>query len=102
MTEVPASAPPQTRASTPAEVETAFRELPLGRMRSRAVGARRDGVLEVVLVMGMAVSDYLLPGWPRSALGHGSSGTQGAAHAAAPAWVRSPAVGSASSTAVTR
>lgn len=31
-------------------------------MRSRAVGARRSGVPEVVLVQGMAVADYLLPG----------------------------------------
>lgn len=31
-------------------------------MRSRSVGRAREGVPEVVLVMGMAVSDYLLPG----------------------------------------
>jgi hypothetical protein len=31
-------------------------------MRSRAVGAARDGMPEVVLVQGMAVADYLLPG----------------------------------------
>jgi pimeloyl-ACP methyl ester carboxylesterase len=31
-------------------------------MRSRAVGEPRSGVPELVLVMGMAVSDYLLPG----------------------------------------
>jgi pimeloyl-ACP methyl ester carboxylesterase len=31
-------------------------------MRSRALGSPRDGVPEVVLVQGMAVADYLLPG----------------------------------------
>jgi len=33
----------------------------LGRMRSRTVGDSRDGVPEVVVVMGMAVADYLMP-----------------------------------------
>lgn len=31
-------------------------------MRSRALGTPRDGVPEVVLVQGMAVADYLVPG----------------------------------------
>jgi hypothetical protein len=35
------------------------RDISVGRMRSRSVGQRRDGVPEVVLVQGMAVSDYL-------------------------------------------
>jgi pimeloyl-ACP methyl ester carboxylesterase len=33
-----------------------------GRMRSRVLGARRDDVPPVVVVQGMTVSDYLLPG----------------------------------------
>jgi pimeloyl-ACP methyl ester carboxylesterase len=37
------------------------RTLPLGRMRSRTIGERRDSVPEVVVVMGMAVADYLMP-----------------------------------------
>lgn len=44
------------------DVETSYHDVPLGRMRSRALGARRREVPEVVLVQGMAVSDYLLPG----------------------------------------
>lgn len=43
-------------------METTYHDLPLGRMRSRAVGAQRADVPELVLVQGMAVSDYLLPG----------------------------------------
>jgi pimeloyl-ACP methyl ester carboxylesterase len=43
-------------------VATLHRELPLGRMRSRSVGQARVGVPEVVLVQGMAVADYLMPG----------------------------------------
>jgi pimeloyl-ACP methyl ester carboxylesterase len=41
---------------------TTHRDTPFGRMRSRAVGSPRDGVPEVVLVRGMAVAEYLLPG----------------------------------------
>lgn len=44
----------------PAALET-HRSLPLGRMRSRTVGEPREGVTEVVVVMGMAVADYLMP-----------------------------------------
>jgi pimeloyl-ACP methyl ester carboxylesterase len=56
----------------------------LGRMRSRSVGVRHRGVPEIVLVQGMAVADYLLPGlgafagWTRAHLlelpGFGGSG----------------------------
>ncbi|GAA3756179.1 pimeloyl-ACP methyl ester carboxylesterase [Spinactinospora alkalitolerans] len=46
----------------PNDVATDFHDGPLGRMRSRSVGRRRPDVPEVVLVQGMAVSDYLLPG----------------------------------------
>lgn len=46
----------------PADVATDYHDGPWGRMRSRAVGQRRDGVPEVVLVQGLGVSDYLLPG----------------------------------------
>lgn len=41
---------------------TTYHDGILGRMRSRAVGRPRPGVPEVVLVQGMAVADYLLPG----------------------------------------
>lgn len=47
-----------------AEMPTALemhRTLPLGRMRSRTIGDRRGGVPEAVVVMGMAVADYLMP-----------------------------------------
>lgn len=44
------------------EPVTSYQQTPYGRMRSRAVGWPRDGVPEVVLVQGMAVADYLLPG----------------------------------------
>jgi pimeloyl-ACP methyl ester carboxylesterase len=46
----------------PREVVTTYHDGVLGRMRSRAVGAPQPGVPEVVLVQGMAVADYLLPG----------------------------------------
>jgi pimeloyl-ACP methyl ester carboxylesterase len=46
----------------PREVVTSYHDGVLGRMRSRAVGEPRPGVPEVVLVQGMAVADYLLPG----------------------------------------
>lgn len=45
-----------------AQPVTTYRDTRYGRMRSRAVGSTRDGVPEVVLVQGMAVADYLLPG----------------------------------------
>jgi hypothetical protein len=48
--------------ATQVEVETTFRDTPLGRMRSPAVGVARGEVPELVLVQGMAVADYLLPG----------------------------------------
>ncbi|MFC8008512.1 alpha/beta fold hydrolase [Streptomyces olivaceus] len=41
---------------------TAHHDGIFGRVRSRAVGRPRPGVPEVVLVQGMAVADYLLPG----------------------------------------
>jgi pimeloyl-ACP methyl ester carboxylesterase len=37
------------------------RDTSAGRIRSRAVGERREGVPEVVVVQGMAVADYLMP-----------------------------------------
>jgi pimeloyl-ACP methyl ester carboxylesterase len=68
----------------PREVVTSYHDGGLGRMRSRAVGAPQTGVPEVVLVQGMAVIDYLLPGlaawgeWTRAHLlelpGFGGSG----------------------------
>lgn len=68
----------------PRDVVTSYHHGVLGRMRSRAVGEPRPGVPEVVLVQGMAVADYLLPGlaafggWTRAHLielpGFGGSG----------------------------
>lgn len=46
----------------PGNVTTSYHDGPLGRMRSRSVGERRPGVPELVLVQGMAVADYLMPG----------------------------------------
>jgi pimeloyl-ACP methyl ester carboxylesterase len=46
------SAPPEIR----------FLDTPYGRMRSRAIGTARDGVPQIVLVQGMAVANYLVPG----------------------------------------
>jgi hypothetical protein len=57
-----ANAPAQTVAAAPDRVVVEFREVAYGRMRSRTVGESRAGTPEIVLVMGMAVSDYLLPG----------------------------------------
>jgi hypothetical protein len=37
------------------------RDTSVGRIRSRAVGERGEGVPEVVVVQGMAVADYLMP-----------------------------------------
>ena len=68
----------------PSEVLTSYHDGVLGRMRSRAVGDPRPGVPQIVLVQGMAVADYLLPGlaawgeWTRAHLvelpGFGGSG----------------------------
>lgn len=68
----------------PHEVLSSHHDGVLGRMRSRAVGQPQPGVPEVVLVQGMAVADYLLPGlaawgeWTRAHLielpGFGGSG----------------------------
>lgn len=46
----------------PTDVATALRDTPFGRMRSRSVGRVRVGTAEVVLVQGIGVADYLLPG----------------------------------------
>jgi pimeloyl-ACP methyl ester carboxylesterase len=68
----------------PHDVATSYHDGVLGRMRSRAVGEPRPGVPQIVLVQGMAVADYLLPGlaawgeWTRAHLvelpGFGGSG----------------------------
>src|SRR4051812_10178332 len=60
--EIPREAPPQTIAAEPDDVHETFHPSPFGLIRSRAVGDARPGVPEVVLVMGMAVFDDLLPG----------------------------------------
>ncbi len=46
----------------PGTMTTAYHDGVLGRMRSRSVGHRHAGVPELVLVQGLAVADYLLPG----------------------------------------
>jgi len=46
----------------PRDVVTSYHDGPLGRMRSRSVGQPRPGTPELVLVQGMAVADYLMPG----------------------------------------
>jgi pimeloyl-ACP methyl ester carboxylesterase len=68
----------------PTDVATSYHDGVLGRMRSRSVGEPHAGVPEVVLVQGLAVADYLLPGlaafseWTRAHLielpGLGGSG----------------------------
>jgi pimeloyl-ACP methyl ester carboxylesterase len=50
------------RPAFPVDVATSYHDGMLGRMRSRAVGAPQPGVPQIVLVQGMAVADYLLPG----------------------------------------
>ena len=45
----------------PPDVELAHRSTTWGVVRSRTVGAPRDGVPEVVVVPGLAVADYLQP-----------------------------------------
>ncbi|MGP4046146.1 alpha/beta fold hydrolase [Streptomyces sp. 2A115] len=57
----------------PKDVETTYCDTAFGRMRSRAVGRMRAPLPEVVLVQGMGVADYLLPGL-------GSFGTWTRAH----------------------
>ncbi|KAB2348449.1 alpha/beta fold hydrolase [Actinomadura rudentiformis] len=49
----------------PDRYEVTYRNLPCGRMRARTVGRPVRGVPEVVLVQGMAVSDYLMPALAR-------------------------------------
>jgi dihydropteroate synthase len=63
----PAPVPPPALAEAdeggprmPDAVES-HRDTSAGRIRSRAVGERGEGVPEVVVVQGMAVADYLLP-----------------------------------------
>jgi pimeloyl-ACP methyl ester carboxylesterase len=46
----------------PSDVQTSFHDGVLGRIRIRSVGAPSPGVPEIVMVQGMTVSDYLLPG----------------------------------------
>jgi len=48
--------------AVPRDVVTSYHDGVLGRMRSRAVGEKRPGIPEVVLLQGMGVADYLLPG----------------------------------------
>ena len=67
-----------------ADVTVEHRPTRWGVMRSRAIGAHRDGVPEAVVVPGLAVAEYLLPavvalgGWTRAHLvelpGFGGSG----------------------------
>src|SRR3954453_13868761 len=45
----------------PREMLLRYTNVAEGRVRSRVLGRRRDGVPPVVVVQGMTVSDYLLP-----------------------------------------
>jgi pimeloyl-ACP methyl ester carboxylesterase len=45
----------------PNEMLLRYTDVPEGRVRTRVLGRRRDGVPPVVVVQGMTVSDYLLP-----------------------------------------
>lgn len=45
----------------PREMLLRYTDVPEGRIRTRVLGQRRDGVPPVVVVQGMTVSDYLLP-----------------------------------------
>lgn len=47
--------------SLPREMLLRYTDLPEGRVRTRVLGHRRPNVPPVVVVQGMAVSDYLLP-----------------------------------------
>ncbi|MFL6136115.1 MAG: alpha/beta fold hydrolase [Nocardioidaceae bacterium] len=50
--------PPQL----PHEMVLRYTDVAEGRIRTRTLGRPRDGVLPIVVVQGMTVSDYLLPG----------------------------------------
>ncbi len=50
-----------TAPRLPAEMLLRYTDVPEGRVRTRVLGRRRDGVPPVVVIQGMAVSDYLLP-----------------------------------------
>lgn len=50
------------RPVLPDGVRTTFHDGVLGRMRIRCLGEPRPGVPEIVMIQGMTVSDYLLPG----------------------------------------
>jgi pimeloyl-ACP methyl ester carboxylesterase len=50
------------RPTFPTGVVTDYYQGAYGRMRSRTLGVSRPGVPEIVMVQGMTVSDYLLPG----------------------------------------
>ncbi|PAZ17332.1 alpha/beta hydrolase [Streptomyces sp. SA15] len=54
--------PREHRPPFPERTVTTYHDGVLGRMRSRAVGDVHPGTPEVVLVQGMGVADYLLPG----------------------------------------
>ena len=50
-----------TPPSLPSEMLLRYTDLPEGRVRTRVLGRRRPDVPPIVVVQGMAVSDYLLP-----------------------------------------
>jgi pimeloyl-ACP methyl ester carboxylesterase len=51
----------ETPPRLPREMLLRYTDVPEGRIRTRVIGQRRQGVPPVVVVQGMAVSDYLLP-----------------------------------------
>lgn len=54
----PSPEPPEL----PRQMLLRYTDVPEGRIRTRVLGERRGGVPPVVVVQGMTVSDYLLPG----------------------------------------
>jgi pimeloyl-ACP methyl ester carboxylesterase len=54
--------PPAQPPRLPHEMLLRYTDVPEGRIRTRVLGRRRDGVPPVVVAQGMTVSDYLLPG----------------------------------------
>jgi pimeloyl-ACP methyl ester carboxylesterase len=50
-----------TPPELPREMLLRYTDLPEGRIRTRVLGERRDGLPPIVVVQGVTVSDYLLP-----------------------------------------
>src|SRR4051812_8557278 len=57
----PRPADPSAAPQLPGEMLLRYTDVPEGRIRTRVLGQRHEGVPPVVVVQGMTVSDYLLP-----------------------------------------